>query len=84
MSDTGRGSKARRVARKLEGWVRNRKDGSVEAVFAGPDDAVEAMIAKCQYGPGMARVESVDDKPDGRDALDSRQPGERFSVLPTI
>ena len=71
-------------ARNLEGWVRNRQDGSVEAVFAGPEDVVEAMIAKCRYGPGMARVETIDDKIDGHDALVSRQPGERFSVLPTI
>lgn len=71
-------------ARNLEGWVRNRRDGSVEAVFAGPEDVVEAMVAKCRYGPGTARVETIDDKIDGRDALNARQPGERFSVLPTI
>jgi acylphosphatase len=71
-------------ARNLEGWVRNRKDGSVEAVFAGPEDAVEAMIAKCHYGPGTARVDRIDDKIDGRDTLHARHPGERFSVLSTI
>ncbi len=71
-------------ARNLEGWVRNRKDGSVEAVFAGPTDAVEAMIEKCRYGPGTARVDAIDDKIDGGDALAARRAGERFSVLPTI
>jgi acylphosphatase len=38
-------------ARGLEGWVRNRRDGSVEALFAGPADAVSAMIASCRRGP---------------------------------
>jgi acylphosphatase len=42
------------------------------------------MIEKCRYGPGTARVETVDDKLDGHDALNARQPGDRFSVLPTI
>ena len=39
------------IARGLEGWVRNRRDGSVEALFAGPPDAVSAMIASCWHGP---------------------------------
>lgn len=71
-------------ARGLAGWARNRKDGSVEAVFAGPEDAVGAMIAKCRHGPGMAKVDAIDEQPDGREALGERRPGERFSVLPTI
>jgi acylphosphatase len=72
------------VARNLAGWVRNRKDGTVEAVLAGPEDAVAALIAKCQYGPGMARVTTIDNEPAGGDMLDLRAPGERFSVLPAI
>ncbi|MBL0929695.1 MAG: acylphosphatase, partial [Alphaproteobacteria bacterium] len=43
----------------LCGWVRNRKDGSVEAVFAGSPDAVEAMIAECRKGPPAARVDAI-------------------------
>ena len=37
--------------RGLEGWVRNRRDGSVEAVFAGPSEAVETMLKACHEGP---------------------------------
>jgi acylphosphatase len=46
-------------ARALRGWVRNRRDGSVEALFAGPKDKVEAMIEACRTGPPAARVDSV-------------------------
>ena len=43
----------------LAGWVRNAHDGSVEAVFEGPGDAVDAMLAWCREGPAGARVEDV-------------------------
>ena len=43
----------------LDGWVRNRRDGTVEAVFSGPADAVERMIAICHQGPTAARVAAV-------------------------
>lgn len=43
-------------ARGVSGWVRNRPDGSVEAVIAGPDDAVEALIAALHDGPPAAKV----------------------------
>jgi acylphosphatase len=71
-------------ARGLEGWVRNRRDGSVEALFAGPADVVSEMIAVCRRGPASARVEAVQEEPASSDALNLRRPGERFSVLPTI
>jgi len=71
-------------ARGLEGWVRNRRDGSVEALFAGPPDLVSGMIALCRRGPASARVDAVEDEPANADALRLRRPGERFSVLPTI
>ena len=45
--------------RGLDGWVRNRRDGSVEAVFSGPRDAVDAMVVACRGGPPSARVERV-------------------------
>ena len=45
---------------QLDGWVRNRMDGSVEAVIAGTDAAVTAMIEACWQGPGMAEVEAVE------------------------
>lgn len=43
----------------LSGWVRNRRDGSVEMLIAGPETAVEAMIARCREGPPAARVERI-------------------------
>jgi acylphosphatase len=71
-------------AHALEGWVRNRRDGNVEALFAGPADVVADMIALCRRGPSSARVEAVQEESASPDALNLRRPGERFSVLPTI
>jgi len=71
-------------ARGLGGWARNRRDGTVEAVLSGPDDAVAALIAKCQHGPGMARVSGVDNEAATDDMLKLRTARETFSVLPTI
>ena len=72
------------MAHGLEGWVRNRRDGSVEALFAGPADVVSNMVALCRRGPAAARVEAVRDEPANSDALNLRYAGERFSVLPTV
>jgi acylphosphatase len=72
------------MASGLEGWVRNRRDGSVEALFAGPDRAVADMVALCRHGPPSARVTAVLDEPAGADQLGLRGPGEGFSVLPTV
>lgn len=44
----------------LDGWVRNLHDGRVEAVFEGPKELVEQMIAACQKGPPGARVSHMD------------------------
>jgi acylphosphatase len=44
----------------LSGWVRNRSDGTVEMLIAGPEAAVEAMIVRCRQGPPAARVERID------------------------
>jgi acylphosphatase len=43
----------------LSGWVRNRRDGSVEAVLSGPEEAVQEMIERCRRGPPLARVAAV-------------------------
>lgn len=43
----------------LSGWVRNRKDGSVEAVFSGPRSLVNQMISNCHEGPAAASVDDV-------------------------
>jgi acylphosphatase len=44
----------------VEGWVRNRRDGSVEMLVQGDPDQVEAMIARCREGPPAARVDRVE------------------------
>ena len=71
------------VAAGLEGWVRNRSDGSVEAVFAGSPKLAAEMVALCRHGPPSAKVASVLNEATHPDLLDMRNAGERFSVLPT-
>jgi len=51
------------VRRGLRGWVRNRTDGTVEAVFIGPEDAVAGMVVACRVGPPDARVSNVIEYP---------------------
>jgi len=48
------------INRGVDGWVRNRPDGTVEAVFEGPASAVDAMCAWCETGPPHARVERAE------------------------
>jgi acylphosphatase len=67
----------------LEGWVRNRRDGAVEAVFAGTEEAVAVAIEACRRGPRDARVDAVDAQEASSALVRQRRPGERFSVLPT-
>jgi acylphosphatase len=45
--------------RGLRGWIRNRRDGSVEALLAGEDAKVEDMILACRQGPPLAKVDSI-------------------------
>ena len=68
----------------LDGWVRNRRDGSVEAVFAGSAAAVDAMIEACRRGPDSSLVEAVEQHEAGPDELAMRRGNDGFSVLPTI
>lgn len=68
----------------LQGWVRNRRDSSVEALFAGPAARVADMIERCRGGPAMARVEAIADLPADAALMGLREPGERFSMLPTV
>jgi acylphosphatase len=64
-------------SRDLDGWVRNRTDGTVEAVFSGPADQVDAMIEDCRQGPPAAQVSGV--------AVETADtPDQGFRQLPTI
>jgi acylphosphatase len=71
---------AMRTARNLglNGWVRNRTDDSVEALIAGEEAAVAAMIEACHRGPSHARVERVDVQP-----ADASEVPAGFTQLPT-
>jgi acylphosphatase len=69
--------------RGLEGWVRNRRDGSVEAVFCGEASVVSEMVTACRRGPSGAWVDVLDERTGSQADLDLRRPGERFSVMLT-
>ena len=61
--------------RGVAGWVSNCADGSVEAVFEGPPDAVSAMVDFVRAGPGHASVSDVDvshEEPEGLSSFDIR------------
>ena len=69
----------------IEGWVRNRRDGTVEAVFAGEPESVEAMIAACKTGPRSGRVDDIEQRDATEDDLLAlRSQAEIFSCLPTV
>ena len=72
------------LERGLEGWVRNRRDGSVEAVLGGAEDDVAAMIAECRRGPPGARVEAIDQREATADEIALRRGDELFSVLRSV
>lgn len=63
-------------ARGLSGWVRNRRDGSVEAVIAGPDEAVDDMLKAFRAGPPSSEVEEMIAEP-------ADMPDDGFRTLPT-
>lgn len=63
--------------RRLDGWVRNRRDGGVEAVVFGPPDEIDGMLAECRRGPRGSRVDMLK-------VLDETGPvSAGFEVLPT-
>jgi acylphosphatase len=67
----------RRLAQQhgVSGWVANRWDGTVEAVFEGEPDAVERLVTFCREGPRGAQVESVDvndEQPEGLSGFNVR------------
>jgi acylphosphatase len=65
----------------LSGWVRNRRDGAVEAVFSGPDELLETMLRACEQGPRGAAVERVEVLHADNPATGGE--GDGFRVLPT-
>jgi acylphosphatase len=68
-------TRRRALAAGVAGWVRNRPDGSVEAVFEGDREAVDRMVAFAQAGPRGARVDWVDvlnEEPEGLESFDVR------------
>jgi acylphosphatase len=59
----------------VAGWVRNRDDGTVEAVFEGDSDSVDQLVEFCRSGPSRADVERVevdDEEPEGLDGFQTR------------
>lgn len=56
----------------VAGWVRNRSDGRVEAVFEGPEDAIDQLVAWCREGTPWSRVEGVEvtaEEPEGLESF---------------
>jgi acylphosphatase len=72
------------LQRGLAGWVRNRRDGSVEALFAGQAKSVKGMIDACRFGPLPAHVDALDQREGSEEELNARAPGDLFSVLKTV
>lgn len=64
--------------RGIDGWVRNRADGSVEALFMGPAAVVDSLIEACRDGPPLARVDSIEVAEDPGEAITG------FSERPTL
>jgi acylphosphatase len=65
----------------LRGWVQNRRDGSVEAVFSGPADLVQVMLKACHQGPSGAFVERIEILDSSEADLDL---AERFEIRRTV
>ncbi|MEQ8390506.1 MAG: acylphosphatase [Thalassospira sp.] len=57
--------------RGLTGWVRNRTDHTVEAVFCGPVEVVQSMVVACHEGPLHARVDRIHEEPGLEDGFTS-------------
>jgi acylphosphatase len=61
----------------LSGYVRNRRDGSVELIVAGSADRIDRMLNLCRQGPRLAQVQDVE-------IADSSWTGNGFEILPTV
>ncbi len=67
----------------LDGWVRNRRDGAVEAVFAGPPDLVALVIDACRRGPTLAHVDAIEEREATPQDMDTGR-GRGFATLSTL
>ena len=70
--------------RALAGWVRNRRDGTVEALFSGDATVIEDMISACRKGPWGARVDGIDQREGSPAELAQRGQFAAFAVRPTV
>ena len=61
----------------LNGYIRNRRDGSVEMILAGAADRIESMLNACREGPRLARVQDIE-------IADASWTGSGFEVWPTV
>jgi len=71
----------------LAGWVRNRRDGTVEALFRGPREAVEEMLKRAYDGPPAARVARIEVREEAEEEVENEASGpdaDGFHVLPTV
>lgn len=68
---------------ELEGWVRNRQDGSVEAVLGGDAEDIEEMIDNCRKGPAACSVRDIVQSDTNEEMLAMRPEGKKFAVLET-
>jgi acylphosphatase len=68
-------ARRRAEAAGVSGWIRNRPDGAVEAVFEGDPERVEEMVEFSRHGPSraeVAKVEVIDEEPEGLGGFDVR------------
>ncbi len=72
------------TVRGLVGWVRNRRDGGVEATFGGRPEDVAAMVEACRSGPWSARVDALDQDAGTESALAEGTDAAGFAILPTL
>jgi acylphosphatase len=63
--------------RHLDGWVRNRRDGTVEAAFGGPAETIDEMIEACKKGPPASQVTEIEIR------AETTMPEHGFRQLPT-
>jgi acylphosphatase len=68
----------------IEGWVRNHRDGTVEALFVGRQGDVDAMVEACRRGSPLSRIARVDVRDGELLQLAAKPAAEKFSLLPTV